>query len=424
LLRIKKLTNGTTIATDHRPYALDFSLCVAFGNGSSHERLEHRGLAHFFEHANFRGTHRYPTSFKLSRPFDRLGTCANAGTEREVTDFNGTVPARHWRTSVDLMTDLIFNALYREEELAIEKRVVLSELDEAEGNPNDLLRNMSMKLLYGDCPLSREIIGTRKTVRSFDAALLMKFREQSCTPDNTVVVAVGRLPSGLGRVLTRIFGERPARPRVHYSEAPRPTGPCHGHVYFPAIEQVHFCLSFLNGYGHGHPLIAATDVLAAAMGGYITATLSQEIRDKRGLAYNVGADISNYAGTGHLDFVCELAPRHLDQALGLMVEELAKVKRQGLSRVDLADAKSALAYNVMLSSQDSSSEAERLAYCLTVSQKDARREAVARRYRAVTNEDIMKVAGEVLTASNARLATVGPYRRGASRLAIVDRLGG
>jgi predicted Zn-dependent peptidase len=149
-------------------------------------------------------------------------------------------------------------------------------------------------------------------------------------------------------------------------------------------------------------------VLNAALGGGMSSRLFQEVRERRGLAYQVYSSVASYADTGHLSVYAGCQPDRLGSVASVVHEVLGDVARDGLADDEVARAKGQLRGNLVLGLEDSSSRMSRigkgeLAYgeYLTVEQ-------TLERIESVTPDEVAALAGRLLSRPVAT-ALVGPY---------------
>lgn len=419
------LANGTTIVLDHRPDAVDFAFGVAYRVGVRDESPIEHGSSHAIEHLTGRGSLKYPTTVTLTRPLDRLAAETNADTDWEMTEYFTRVPADSWLTAVDLTVDAVQHPLFRPEDLKLEAGAIVEELT---GNMDDAAECVGFtlqRLLYGDSTLGRNIVGSRRTIRGFSPDGLRDFQARHYVPASTVVAAVGRLPPELLPALHERFAGLPARAAVHPFDAlGAPSPQRHAAVLRRDLKQVQFGLGFPTPYGHGHPRRFAQEVLETALAGYASSILYQEVRDRRGLVYEISADASAYRGVG--DFAIYggvTGRRRLQSALRAIVRELRAIKNRGLLLEDLADSISCQVNDMLVNQQDSLEEVQRLLTVHIHGSSVIDQESREATYRAVTNDDIIAVAREIWRASAAHLVTVGPVADLAPYLPIIARLG-
>jgi predicted Zn-dependent peptidase len=152
----------------------------------------------------------------------------------------------------------------------------------------------------------------------------------------------------------------------------------------------------------------------------MSSRLFQEVRERRGLAYQVYSSVASYADTGHLSVYAGCQPDRLGSVAGVVHEVLDDVARNGLSADEVARAKGQLRGGLVLGLEDTSSRMSRigkgeLAYgeYLTVEQTLARIESV-------TTEEVAALAGRLLSRPVAT-AVVGPYENHADVPAEVVR---
>src|SRR5256885_14772532 len=169
------LPNGLRILVSEMPETRSVSLAVYVGVGSRIETKDDAGTSHFLEHMVFKGSAKRPTAAEISQVIESKGGVVNAATDKEVTLFWSRVPARHWRTALDVVADLIRQPMLRPGDVEIEKRVVIEELRMYRDQPQDRVHTIIDELLYPRHPLGWEVAGREQVVNALDSERLREF---------------------------------------------------------------------------------------------------------------------------------------------------------------------------------------------------------------------------------------------------------
>jgi predicted Zn-dependent peptidase len=148
-------------------------------------------------------------------------------------------------------------------------------------------------------------------------------------------------------------------------------------------------------------------VLNTLLGGGMSSRLFQEVRERRGLAYQVYSSVASYADTGHLSVYTGCQPDHLGEVARVVHEVLTDVARNGVDEDEVARARGQLRGNLVLGLEDTSSRMSRIGKAELVYDELLGIDEVIARIDAVTLDDISEVAAEVFGAPEI-LAIVGP----------------
>src|SRR5205085_5740712 len=130
--------NGLTVLSEDIPSVRSVAFGAFVMAGSIHETADKMGVSHLLEHMVFKGTPTR-TAKQLSLEIETLGGSLDAYTTREYTSYQARVLAEHVEIAADVIGDLVFRPLLREEDLRLERNVVLEEISMVEDTPDDLV---------------------------------------------------------------------------------------------------------------------------------------------------------------------------------------------------------------------------------------------------------------------------------------------
>ena len=187
---LTRLPNGLTvyILKDTRFPLVCTRLYVR--TGSANEEPRHAGISHVLEHMVFKGTEHRPKG-QVAREVEALGGYLNAATSFDKTWYLTDMPAAHWRTGMDVVKDMAFQARLDPKELEAEKNVVISELQRGEDSPmRKLYENLQVAGLK-NTPYGRPIIGYVDTIKAITAQDLRDYVKRWYQPQNMMLLVAG-----------------------------------------------------------------------------------------------------------------------------------------------------------------------------------------------------------------------------------------
>src|ERR1700689_4774638 len=184
-IRKTPLPNGLLVLTERMSHLRSVSMGVWIDSGSRDETAERNGISHFIEHMVFKGTTTRSAS-QLAREVDSIGGNLDAFTGKETVCFNIKVLDENVPAALDLLTDLVLHPTFNEDDLAREQGVILEEIKMDEDNPDYLVHELFTQNFWPNDALGRPILGTTKTVPSFDQPTLFDFYAGRFTPANMV----------------------------------------------------------------------------------------------------------------------------------------------------------------------------------------------------------------------------------------------
>jgi predicted Zn-dependent peptidase len=156
--------------------------------GSMNENKNNNGVAHFLEHLMFKSTKKRPNK-TLLRSLDNLGTNYNAGTTRDHTYYEINGNKKDIEEIIDIMLDLYSNPVYENDEIELEKGVILEERKMNEDNITRALFDFIMSEIFKGTPLERKIIGTEKTIQGLTINDINNFRKLYTLKNSLFVIA-------------------------------------------------------------------------------------------------------------------------------------------------------------------------------------------------------------------------------------------
>ncbi len=150
------------------------------------------GVSHLLEHMVFKGTERR-TARQLALELEVRGGSLDAYTSRDHTNYQAHVLDEDLPRALDVLTDLVRRPLLREEDLALERNVVLEEIATVDDTPDDIVFELFSDRLWPEHPYGYSILGTRETVGALSAADLRGIHRNGYYPGNCVIAAAGRV---------------------------------------------------------------------------------------------------------------------------------------------------------------------------------------------------------------------------------------
>jgi len=406
--RKETLKNGVRLIAVPMPYLESVTAMVGIGAGGRYEDARTQGIAHFTEHMLFHGTEKRPSSLAISSELESLGAHFNAFTDKEITAYHVKAEARNLSKIMDVLIDIIFHSRFDQREIEREARVITEELRMYRDEPRNWVQTLADRLLYGEHPLGWEILGTEETLKAIRREDFLDYLDRWYRPGNLVVAIAGRLEEdyfgGVSGLLTDREAQPVERPRefvVSQSE-PRVL------LERRKIDQTHFVLG-VRAYPRSHPKREALEVLTTILGGGMSSRLFQEVRDRRGLAYYVGADWQDFSDTGALLVSAGVNNQKVEEAVAVVVEELIKLRDNLVPAAELRKGKEMLRGSLVMSLESTNGAGF---YFLGQEVLDRRIETPEERLAkidAVTSADLQAVAEELFTPKGLNLALVGPF---------------
>ena len=408
------LDNGLRVVTSSMSHTRSVTVSVYVGVGSRYEPDDRAGISHVVEHLVFKGTERRPNPIDISGGVEGVGGVLNASTEQEMTVYWSKVALPYLEDTLDLLIDMVRSSVYDQEELERELLVVIEEQKMVNDQPSGRLEALIEDLLWPGHPLGRDIAGTRESVSAMTREMVLEHVGRFYSPENIVVSVAGNVEHdrvvGLAASMTQ--GWSPGEAQGWAAFPGSPAGP-ELRVEQRRTEQSHLAIG-VPGVSLDHPDRYAVEMLSVALGEGMSSRLFVEVREKRGLAYDIHSSTIHFLDCGALVImagvdtgtVYDAVRTILDVAGGLgdslTEDEVERARRMHTGMMDLS-MEDTRAVSAWMGAQE-------LLFGRVLGVDE-----VVERVNRVGVDDVRRVAGELLRAEQLRMAVVGPHR-GSARL--------
>jgi len=399
------LPSGLTILTETLPYVRSVALGYYLRSGSAVESIEHGGASHFLEHLVFKGTANRSTT-EIAQVIDILGGDVDAFTGKEYTSFYAHVLDEQVDTALELLTDIVTSPRFTDEDLEMERSVILEEIKMVEDTPDDLVHEIFVTAFWPDHPLGRPILGTEETVNRLQRRQIEAHYAETFHPTNLIFCASGNVKAEqIVPFLEKTFPVDSRNPIRNEWSAPTPNQ----HVIVKEkreLEQVHLCLGS-RGYPQQFNERYAAALFNTILGGGMSSRLFQRIREKEGLVYAVTSYHNGYLHGGYEAVYAACAPKNLRRVLNITLEEMRRFKREGATATELKDAKLHLKGSILLSLESTVSRMSGIARQEYYFGKQFSADEIIAAIDAVTLDQILGVANTVVDPESMSLTVIG-----------------
>jgi predicted Zn-dependent peptidase len=393
------------VITERMPRVRSVSVGVWIGTGSREEAVHQSGISHFIEHMVFKGTSKRSAE-DIARSVDSIGGNLDAFTSKELVCFNTKVLDEHLALSFDVLSDLVLNPLFREEDMVKEKGVILEELKMDEDNPDYLVHEIFSSNFWKDHPLGKPILGTRDTVKRFDRAMMECYYRDAYSPANLVITAAGNLThKRLADLAGDYFSDLKPRSPMPAERAPQ----THARIALrnkKSLEQVHVCLG-VPSYPVPHEDRFTCYVMNTLLGGGMSSRLFQNIRERQGLAYAVFSELNPYRDTGCLSVYAGTSIESVRQVIESILREFQQLKQERITEEELRRAKDHLKGSLMLSLESTSSRMSNLARQEMYFHRFFTLDELVESIEAVTADDVQRIAQTFFDQKHIGLTVLG-----------------
>jgi len=355
--------------------------------GSNNEDESVAGISHFIEHMLFEGTKRRPDSFQISNEIEKLGGDLNAATSNDRTFFYTRVPNKHFDIALDVISDIITGPLFDAEKIEKEKNIVKDEIKLVNDQPRYFQWILFQKALYRDHPAGRPIYGYTRAIEELDREKITEYYSKYYNPDNMTIVIVGDVGDVFSKVEKRLSSTKGPKTKEQEIEVEKlHTEPVTKELKKDTL-QAYSILGYIT-VNRKHKDSYVLDVIRAVAGRGQSGKIFNEIRTKRGLAYDVGVYHSPNSDFGFFAVYVNTNKKNLEKVKEIIIKELIKLKK--ITPEELLEAKTFLEGDFLLQSEDNQKLADMLAFWDQADSAESAMEYV-KNIKKVTKEDISRV---------------------------------
>ena len=405
------LSNGVRVVAEAIPTVQSITVSIWIRAGSRDELPHQHGIAHFLEHMLFKGTHQR-TAAQIAREIEGRGGVLNASTGKELTFYYARLLAEDMPIAVEVLSDLFLNARLDPEDIELEKSVILEEMRMIEDAADEILHDRVSEVHWGNHPLARRIIGTPETVSAFTREAILEFIQTHYRPERVVVAAAGNFdPDALFKEVDRWLGcwnPEPLDTALPVQPAPArdPNAP-QRYIEPRDVEQTHFAL-VMDGVSFFDERRYAQAVLNTLLGGSMFSRLWLEVREKRGLAYEIGSYAVPMSDGGLFVVYTGVAPSAFEQTVQVIETELDKLIAEPPSEEEVASARNLLKGNRILALESTQVRAELLGSETLMRGYVSPMEEIIAHIDAVTSEDLHELAQQLFAPERRTLVAIVP----------------
>jgi len=313
------------------------SLGIFINAGARCEEKSVKGIAHFMEHLLFKGSKKYSYR-RIKRDIEGRGGSLNAFTSQEITCYYAHFLNKNIKITLDILLDMVMNPSLKNDDIDKERKVVLEEIKMYNDLPSSRAASLLDGLLWKGHSLGLDVVGTPSTVKAIKRKALIDFKERHYRPRNIVISLAGNFFKDeiVGLIKERL-SIRSLKLKPNFFN-PRPLQGISIKTERKDLEQVYLCIGF-RGVSYLNPLRIPVELLSIILGANMSSRLFEEIREKRGLCYDISTEVKKYRDSGAFIIHAGLDKSNLPNAIKAIMSELNKVKAEEISLRELDRAK-------------------------------------------------------------------------------------
>lgn len=402
------LNNGLRILTSSMPHVRSVSVSILVGAGSRYEIDQQAGISHFVEHILFKGSRRRPSSREIAEAIESIGGVLNGGTDKELTIYWAKIMDSHLELSIDVLADLLRQPLFEPAEAEKERQVIIEEINMSMDSPQQRVNMLIDEVIWPDQILGQDVAGSKETVSTITMEMIRDYWACQYGPANTVVSIAGNVQQEeVESIVGRLFDDWPQTNSTAWFPAQDAQDKPKLQVEHRDTEQSHICLA-LRGLSNQHPDRFIFDILNVILGEGMSCRLFRELREKKGLAYDVHSYVSHFYDSGSLTVYAGVNPTNVEAATEAILGELAQLRDIPVIESELTKAKEMVKGRLVLRMEDSRSVSSWFASQELLLGKIQTIDEVIETVEAITPEDLIRVTSDLFHSQGLNLAVVGP----------------
>lgn len=366
------------------------------GTGSRDEEADEHGMAHFIEHAMFKGTKKRKAYHILSR-LDDVGGEINAYTGKEETMIHASFFKEDYERAIELITDIVFNATYPEKEIEKEKTVIFDEINSYNDSPSELIFDDFEELVFNGNAIARGVLGSEKSVQQFSRQKLLRFAIRNYPTTQMVFSSVGNISAKKAETYFQKYFhsvglKTPSQETRLVTNGYKPgSGTIHKNTYQAhcAIGNIAYALHDNQRY----PMFVLNNLIA---GPNLNSRVNLALREKHALAYHVESNYTPYSDTGIFMLYFGTDQKNLDKCIAIAYKEFNRLKKEALSSMQLSRAKKQILGQLAMSSESNEARMLSMSKSMLYYNSYPSFSEIQQRIENISSKQITETANEIL----------------------------
>jgi predicted Zn-dependent peptidase len=403
------LDNGLRIITHRMADMQSAAIGVWIKAGGRYELARQKGISHYLEHLLFKGSKRFSCQ-DIKESIEGVGGSLNGFTSEELTCFLAKLPGRHLALAIDILSDMVLHPLLSQRDIMKERTVILEEIKMYMDLPQSFVYEVLDELLWPQQPLGMSILGSKESVESLSRKDICGYKSRYYAASNIVISAAGALVhdevvkrvkavfSSLQKTQPDAF--LPARQMQHKPQM---------RILHKDTEQTHLALGF-HSFNREHSLRHALSILHVVLGANMSSRLFNEVREKRGLAYEIGTAVKRFQDTGAFVVHAGIDNLKVNQAIEVILKELKKTRNSLIGINEFKRAKEFYMGQLMLALEDTMDNMLWIGESLATIDKVFTLSDIVGQIRKVSREDVKEAASAIFREDRLNLALIGPMK--------------
>ncbi len=401
-----QLKNGIRVVTAEMPDRDSASIGIWLSVGGRYEDKKLKGIAHYLEHIVFKGSEKYSCQ-EIKESIEGIGGALNGFTSEEFTCYLVKVPSKYLNTALDVLSDMTFAPLIRSKDVEKEKTVILEEIKMYLDLPQHYVQDLLDSLLWPNHPLGMNIAGTLDSVSGITQEQISDFKQKFYLPSGAVVAVCGNLEHEyITEKVKKLSLTASKSKAIDFLKATSGQEKPQFNFYHKDTQQVHLAIG-CQGFKRDHPDKFALGLLHVILGANMSSRLFQQVREERGLAYEIATQTKRFADTGAFIIQAGVDNKKCFEAIKVILGELKKIQEERVSENEFVRAKEYFIGQLSLALEETMEHMLWIGESTVALDRVFSKQEVIKKVKQVTREDVQRVSKEIFKRNNFNLALIG-----------------
>lgn len=406
---IEKIDNGLTVAANPMSHMESVAFGIWIRAGVRYEDTNNNGITHLLEHSLFKGTKTRDMK-KIKEEIEGRGGSFNGFTTEEFTCYLVKLLAKDAQLGVDILSDMVIQPRLDAKEVEKEKSVIIEEINMYKDIPAQHVHEILSEMLWPKQPLGLPLAGSVESVNSITREDVVAYKERFYNPNNMLLIGAGRIKEDeLLSLAKKYFSKVPGKEAPKFKSATKLQREPVLNLASKETEQTHMALGF-HSPDRFHPDRYAASLLNIILGANMSSRLFHIVRDELALCYEISSSMRRYEDAGAFVIGAGLDEANLIKALRTIFGELNSIKKNSVSKEELIRAKEFYKGQLLFTLEDTMSLMLWLGEKIVAGEKEFNTKKIIEKIKSVNQDDLIRVAQDILTDKNMNLAVIGPVK--------------
>ena len=400
------LPNGLKILLYPRRSAFTTQIGVAINYGANLDSDFKSGRAHFLEHMICGGSNR---RIAMARQIELLGGIINFATNHEYTYSFIDITPEKTIEGAKILSELLFDSCFEQEKFDLERKIILNELSTIFDNPCEKIEHMLMNCLFKTHPIHREIIGSKKSLKSLSLNEIVEAHNLYYTLPNMILVITGNfIEKDLDLIINKFISNKSCNSPIIKPSFCEKSKPVRRYSKFKAgLSQTYVSIG-ARTVSSRHPDAHILDLIATILGDGFSSRLFVEVREKLGLSYNISASSQCGLDYGYFNVDCSVKPKNLELTVKIIEKEIDKLCRKKVAEKELQKAKNMIKGELLRLVDNPIDFPELLVACEIKYETEYAILNYIKKISNTSSEDIIEAANKYVQSDNLSVVSLSP----------------